>query len=232
MPLRFAANLGFLWPQLPLLERVDAAARAGFHACEFHWPYAVPAGELAARCKQSNPRIVGINTSRGAVSRGEFGLAALPGREAEFRAQFEKVLEYALHCGAGAIHVLAGMTANTTASRTTFVENLHFAASLVSQHSVTLLLEPLNPHDNPGYFYSKVSEALELLKELALPNIKLQFDAYHVARTEGDVVSKLRQCMPHIGNVQIAGGPHRNEPDDGEFDYRELFAELSRVDYE
>jgi hydroxypyruvate isomerase len=231
MPLRFAANLGFLWPQLPLLERIDAAARAGFRACEFHWPYAVPAAQLGAQCKQANMRILGINTSRGDVSRGEFGLAALPGREAEFHQQFEKALEYALACGASAIHVLAGMTKQTDASRSTFIENLRFASSLALKHELTLLLEPLNPHDNPGYFYSRVNEATELLDELALPNLKLQFDAYHVARVGNDVFEQLAACRAHIGNVQIAGVPRRGEPDDSELNYREFFAELLRLDY-
>jgi hydroxypyruvate isomerase len=231
MPLRFAANLGFLWPQLPLLDRIDAAARAGFRACEFHWPYAVPATELAARCRQANIRILGINTPRGDVSKGEFGLAALPGREVEFRGHVEKALEYALSCGGSAIHVLAGMSANTEASRSTFIENLRFASSLALKHELTLLLEPLNPHDNPGYFYSRVSEAMELLDELALPNLKLQFDAYHVARVGDDVFEQLRACHAYLGNVQIAGVPRRGEPDDSELNYREFFAELQRLNY-
>jgi hydroxypyruvate isomerase len=231
MSLRFAANLGFLWPQLSLLERIDAAARAGFRACEFHWPYAVPATELAARCRQANIRILGINTPRGDVSKGEFGLAALPGREVEFRGHFEKALEYALACGGNAIHVLAGMTTKTEASRSAFIENLRFASSLALKHELTLLLEPLNPHDNPGYFYSRVSEAMELLNELALPNLKLQFDAYHVARVGEDVLEQLRACRAHLGNVQIAGVPRRNEPDDSELNYREFFAELQRLNY-
>jgi hydroxypyruvate isomerase len=158
-------------------------------------------------------------------------LAALPGREVEFRAHFEKALEYALACGGSAIHILAGMIANTGASRDAFIENLRFASSLALKHELILLLEPLNPHDNPGYFYSRVSEAAELLEELALPNLQLQFDAYHVARVGDDVLKQLGACRAHLGNVQIAGVPRRGEPDDSELSYREFFAELQRLNY-
>lgn len=229
MPMRFAANLGFLWPQFPLLERIDAAAQAGFRAVEFHWPYEVPADEVAARCRDVNVRILGVNTSRGEASKGEFGLAALPGKQSQFRDSFAHTVAYANACGATAIHVLAGVTQFDTSSRTAMIENLNYAASLAAAYPLTLLLEPLNPHDNPGYFYSTVAQAVSVISELARPNIKLQFDAYHVARVGGDVLALLREHVGRIGHIQIAGVPHRHEPE--EFEYRVFFTALERLNY-
>jgi 2-dehydrotetronate isomerase len=231
MPIRFAANLGFLWPQLPLLERIDAASRAGFSACEFHWPYDVPAQDLGDRCRQHDVSILGINTPRGDVAKREFGLAAVPGREAAFREQFEATLQYALTCGARAIHVLAGVSEPTPAARATLIANLRWAADKASPYFVTLFLEALNPIDNPGYFYASTTEVVSVLKEVEHAAIKLQFDAYHVARVEGDVMRTWRSCHRHIGHVQIAGVPTRSEPDQSEFDYGKLFAELRLTKY-
>jgi hydroxypyruvate isomerase len=231
MSLRFAANLGFLWPQLSLLERIDAAARAGFTACEFHWPYEIPAQMLGERCRLRNMRILGVNTPRGDIAKREFGLAAIPGREAEFREQFASTLQYALTCGAHAIHVLAGVCEPSPAARATLIANLRWAVDQASPHAVTLLLEALNPVDSPGYFYATTAEAVSVLEEVAQPAIKLQFDAYHVARVEGDVMAAWRRCSWHVGHVQIAGVPARDEPDRSDFDYRQLFADLRLTKY-
>jgi hydroxypyruvate isomerase len=230
---RFSANLGLLWPDRPLLQRIEAAARAGFRAIEMHWPYDVPAGEVAAAAERYGLTILGINTAPGDLSRGERGLGALPGRERDFQATVDESIAYCSRCGASAIHVMAGNVAapDREQSRVVFAENLRVAASKAAPHKLALLLEPLNPRDNPGYFYSTVTEAVSLIEELALPNIKLQFDVYHVAVTEGDVLTKLKRYMPVIGNVQIAAVPTRAEPDEGEIAYQAIFAAVDALGY-
>jgi hydroxypyruvate isomerase len=230
---RFSANLGLLWPDRPLLQRIDAAAQAGFHAIEMHWPYDVPAAEVASAARRNGLTILGINTAPGDFARGERGLGAVPGRESDFQATLDQSIAYCVDCGASAIHVMAGSVppADRQRGRSTFRDNLRVAAAKAAQHALTLLLEPLNPRDNPGYFYSTVAEAVSLIEELALPGIKLQFDVYHVAVSEGDVLTKLQRYLPLIGNVQIAAVPSRAEPDEGEIAYPAIFAAVDALGY-
>jgi 2-dehydrotetronate isomerase len=225
--MRFSANLGLLWPDRPLLERIEAAARAGFRAVEMHWPYDVPASDVAATARRTGVTLLGINTAPGNSAAGERGLGAVAGRD--FQSTLDQAVEYCRICGATAIHVMAGNVpaADKARAREVFAANLRMAAA----RQLTILLEPLNPTDNPGYFYSTLAEAIALIDELALPNIKLQFDVYHVARAEGDVLVKLEKYRAYIGNIQIAGVPARHEPDEGEIAYPAVFAAIEKLKY-
>ncbi|HEV7443480.1 MAG TPA: TIM barrel protein [Steroidobacteraceae bacterium] len=232
--MRFSANLGFLWADRPLLARIDAAARAGFRAVEMHWPYNVPAGDVAEAARRNDVKLLGINTAPGRLEAGEMGLGAVPGRTGDFLGTVDQSIEYCRSSGATAIHVMAGnvAAADRIRARAVFADNLRMAAVQAEAQQITLLLEPLNPNDNPGYFYSTLAEAVSLIEELALPNIKLQFDVYHVARSEGDVLAKLEKYRRHIGHVQIAAVPSRAEPDEGEIAYPAIFAALDRLQYD
>ena len=232
--MRFSANLGLLWSDRPLLERIEAAARAGFRAVEMHWPYDVPASEVAAAARRTGVTLLGINTAPGNFAAGERGLGAIPGRERDFQAAMDQAVEYCRVSGASAIHAMAGnvAAADEERARAVFLANLRTAAAKAAAQNLTVLLEPLNPNDNPGYFYSTLAEAISLIEALALPNVKLQFDVYHVARAEGDVLAKLDKYRGYIGNVQIAGVPARGEPDEGEIAYSAIFAALEKLPYE
>jgi len=232
--MRFSANLGLLWSDRPLLDRIEAAARAGFRAVEMHWPYDVPASEVAAAARRTGVTLLGINTAPGNFAAGERGLGAIPGREREFQAVMDQAVEYCRVSGASAIHAMAGnvAAADEERARAVFLANLRTAAAKAAAQNLTVLLEPLNPNDNPGYFYSTLAEAISLIEALALPNVKLQFDVYHVARAEGDVLAKLDKYRGYIGNVQIAGVPARGEPDEGEIAYPAIFAALEKLSYE
>ena len=231
--MRFSANLGLLWPERPLLDRIEAAARAGFRAVEMHWPYDVPASEVAETARRTDVTLLGINTAPGNFAAGERGLGAVPGREQDFQATVDQAVEYCRRSGATAIHVMAGNVPVTEKARArdVFAANLRVAAAKAAAHQLTVLLEPLNPNDNPGYFYSTLAEAIGLIDELALPNVKLQFDVYHVARAEGDVLVKLEKYRAYIGNIQIAGVPARGEPDEGEIAYLRIFAAIDELKY-
>jgi hydroxypyruvate isomerase len=231
--MRFSANLGLLWPERPLLDRIEAAARAGFRAVEMHWPYDVPASDVAATARRTGVTLLGINTAPGNFAAGERGLGAVPGREQDFQATVDQSVEYCRLSGATAIHVMAGNVPVTEKARgrAVFAENLRVAAAKAAAHQLTVLLEPLNPNDNPGYFYSTLAEAIGLIDELALSNVKLQFDVYHVARAEGDVLVKLEKYRAYIGNIQIAGVPARGEPDEGEIAYLRIFAAIDELKY-
>jgi hydroxypyruvate isomerase len=232
--MRFSANLGLLWSDRPLPQRIEAAARAGFRAVEMHWPYDVPASEVAATARRTGVTLLGINTAPGNFAAGERGLGAIPGREPEFQTAMDQAVEYCRVSGASAVHAMAGnvAAADKERARAVFLANLQTAAAKAAAQNLTVLLEPLNPNDNPGYFYSTLSEAISMIEALALPNVKLQFDIYHVARAEGDVLAKLDKYRGYIGNVQIAGVPARGEPDEGEIAYPAIFEALEKWPYE
>ena len=222
---RFSANLGFLWTELPLPDAIRAAKAAGFDAVECHWPYATPAAEIRAALQETGLPMLGLNTRRGDVAAGENGLAALPGREAEARAAIDEALEYARAIDARAVHVMAGVAAGAEAERT-FLANLRHACDRAGPDR-TILIEPLNRFDAPGYFLNTTAQAADLIDRIGAPNLRLMFDCYHVGRTEGDVLGRFQALLPIIGHVQFAAVPDRGPPDHGEIDYATLMAAIA-----
>lgn len=231
--LRFSANLGFLWSGLPLLDRIRAAAGAGFGAVELHWTSGVDPALLRKTCRDHGVELLGFNSEAGDVHRGEFGLAALPGRQSDFASSIARAIAYAGAAGAGAIHVLAGLSAgeHKADSRHTFIENMRLAAEAASALDLTLLLEPMNTKDRPGYFYSTVGEVSAMLTAIDRENVRLLFDVYHVAMAGTDVAAALRRTASSIGHIQIAGVPDRAEPDKGDVDFRAVFKTISEIGY-
>lgn len=226
--LRFSANLGFLWTELDLPDAIHAAKSAGFSAVEFHWPYDVPVQRVVSALEATNLPLLGINTRRGDVAAGDNGLAAIPGRETEARAAILEALAYAHQTNAEAVHVMAGFAKGHDAHNT-FVDNLKWAAQHPDAQNLTLLIEPLNPIDAPGYFLNRTEQALEVIQGVNAPNLKMMFDCYHVGRTEGDVTTKLTNLLPHIGHIQFASVPDRGRPDQGELDYSHIFSVIQKL---
>ncbi len=224
----FSANLGFLWTDRPLPDAIRAAKAAGFDAVECHWPYDVPAADVKAALDETGLPMLGLNTRRGDVEGGENGLCALPEREDDARASIEEAIDYAREIGAGAVHVMAGFAAGGEA-HSTFVENLKFAADLAEGFGITILIEPLNRHDAPGYFLQTTDQARMILGDVERDNVKLMFDCYHVGRTEGDLSTRLADLLPIIGHIQFASVPDRGAPDHGEVDYAHVFAAIDAL---
>jgi hydroxypyruvate isomerase len=229
---RFSANLGFLWPDRPLLARIDAAAAAGFKAIELHWPYDTPAAEVKAAVARHGMALLGINTVVGEPGK-DMGLGAVPGREQEFAAAIDQSIAYCLGSGAIAIHAMAGKVPpeRLAEGREVLIANLKPAAQKAAAHGLTLLLEPLNQRDAPGYFYSTLEPAAEIIAAVGAPNLKLMFDCYHVGVSQGDILKRLERFMPLVGHIQIAAVPSRGEPDEGEIAYRAVFDEIDRLGY-
>jgi hydroxypyruvate isomerase len=230
---RFSANLGFLWSDRPLLERIPAAAKAGFRAIEVHWPYEVSPVEVKVACALHGLTMLGLNTARGDVVKGDVGLGALPGREADFAASVDQSVVYCVAAGFTAIHAMAGVVApeHKNAAKAVFAKNLAAAADKAAVHGLTILLEPLNPRDAPGYFYSTIEEAAEMVAIVGQPNVRIMFDCYHVGVTQGDILKRLERHLPLIGHVQIAAVPSRAEPDEGEIAYGAIFKALDALGY-
>jgi hydroxypyruvate isomerase len=230
---RFSANLGFLWPELPLLDRIAAAGRAGFKAVELHVPYDVPAAETKAACAKAGVKLLGINTASADGPKGHRGLAAVPGREAEFEKLFDQAATYAAAAGGTAVHAMAGLVseADRSAGAETMVRNLTTAAKKAGSLGLTIFLEPLNQRDMPGYFYHEVEPAVEIIDRVGAPNVRLMFDVYHVGCAQGDVLTRLHKFYDRIGHIQIAAVPSRAEPDEGEINYPAIFRAIDALGY-
>ena len=218
----FSANLGFLFTEKPLPEAIHAAKSAGFHAVECHWPYDTPASEVKAALTETGLPMLSLNTRRGDVEKGENGLAALPGRDAEARAAIDEAIAYGARIGAGCVHVMAGCDVSEAAGRT-FIDNLTYACKQAEQSGLTILIEPLNRHDAPGYFLQTTDQAAAIIQMVSAPNLKLMFDCYHVGRTEGDLTTRLGRLLPIIGHIQFASVPDRGPPDRGEINFPAVF---------
>jgi hydroxypyruvate isomerase len=234
---RFAANLSLLYNDVDFLDRFAVAARDGFKAVEYLFPYAYPAQALATRLQANGLQQVLFNAPPGDWAAGERGLASLPGREAEFREGIAKALDYAraLHCPS--IHVMAGLVpqgADAAAVRATYVANVRHAAEQAAPNGIQILLEPINGRDMPGFFLSRQDQAHALIAEIGAANVKVQMDLYHAQIVEGDLAMKIRQYLPtgNVGHLQIAGVPERHEPDVGEVNYTYLFQLLDRLGYD
>jgi hydroxypyruvate isomerase len=219
---RFAANLNFLFTELPLLDRIDAAAKAGFAAVESTNLYDATAEEVAARLEANGLTLALFNMPAGNAAAGERGLAALAGRENDFWAAFETALRYADATGGRRIHLLAGLVQHG-AQRATYVANLRRATRAAAANGIEVLIEPINQRDIPGYLLSRTSEARAVIQEVGEPSLRLQFDLYHRQVEEGDVAMAIKEFAPLAGHYQIASPPDRGEPDDGEMNYRYLF---------
>jgi 2-dehydrotetronate isomerase len=231
---RFAANLTMMYPEHGFPDRIAAAARDGFSAAECLFPYDLPAAELKARLDASGMELVLFNAPPGDWAAGERGLASLPGREDEFRRGIEKALDYARVLGNRRLHVMAGLRAADVApeaQRALYLRNLAWAAQAAASEDITILIEPINPRDMPGYLLNRQDDAQAIRAELGQPNLKVQFDCYHCQIVEGDLTMKLRRDIGGIGHVQIAGVLERHEPDSGELNYPYLFALLDELGY-
>jgi hydroxypyruvate isomerase len=242
---QFAANLSMMYAELPFLDRFAAAAKDGFKAVEFLFPYAWPAAEIAARLEANGLALALFNMPPGgtdadsiakAWDAGVRGTASLPGMESEFRRGVGLALDYQKLLPSPRIHLMAGLIpagGDTAAMRATYVANLRWAAAAAAQQGVDILIEPINTRDIPGFFLNRQDQAHAVVQEVGAPNLKVQMDLYHCQIVEGDVATKIRQYVPtgRVGHIQIAGVPERHEPDTGEVNYPYLFDVLDEVGY-
>jgi 2-dehydrotetronate isomerase len=226
---RFAANLGYLFTERPLIERFGAAAAAGFKAVELQFPYDIAPSAVKAELTRHGLTQLGVNTPL----TPQFGLAALPGRERDFDAAFAQALDYVTAIGGSAIHCMCGCVPvnERPAAETVFIKNLERAAAAAASKNITVLIEPINPRDRPDYFLSHAEHAASIVNKVGAPNLRIQFDFYHVQIVGGDLIKRLEAHFPLIGHVQIAAVPSRREPDEGEVNYPAIFEALDRLGY-
>ncbi|WP_419759750.1 2-oxo-tetronate isomerase [Acidisoma sp.] len=229
---RFAANLTMMFTEWPFLDRFAAASDAGFEAVEYLFPYDHAADAVGAALRGAGLSQALFNLPPGDWAAGERGMAALPDRAAAVAQAVEAALPYAAATGCPTLHLMAGNAdRRDAAAQTAYRSAVAATAERLEREGITLVLEPINGRDMPGYFLNDFKFSAELIRSLGLPNLQLQFDIYHRQILHGDVVMGLREMMPLIGHVQIAGVPDRHEPDSGELDAEFIFAELDRLGY-
>lgn len=231
---KFAANLTMLFNEVPFLDRFEAAARAGFSAVEFMFPYPYTAAELADRLETNRLRLVLHNLPAGNWEAGERGIACLPDRIAEFRDGVGRAIDYAKALRVPQLNCLVGIPGRDVTperARSTIVENLRFAAAALEKEGIKLLVEPCNAYDLPGFALNRSLEALEVIRDVASSNLFLQYDIYHMQRMEGELAATLQKHLPRIAHIQIADNPGRHEPGTGEINYAFLFDWLDRLGY-
>ena len=231
---RFAANLTMLFTEHPFLDRFEHAAKAGFKAVEFLFPYAFNADDIAQRLKTHGLKLVLHNLPAGDWDAGERGIACHPDRTSEFRDGVAKAISYATALGVDQLNCLAGKSpadVGANVLRKTFVKNLQFAAAEFKEAGLRLLIEPINTFDIPGFYLDRTLQAIDILDEVGADNAFVQYDIYHAQRTEGELAGTLQNHLSRIGHIQLADNPGRNEPGTGEINYPFLFAHIDRIGY-
>ena len=239
---RFAANLTMMYTEHSFLDRFAAAARDGFSAVEYLFPYEHPAGTLAALLKEYGLRQVLFNAPPGDWKAGERGIAALPGREQEFRDGFLRALEYASALNCPRVHAMAGLIgdrkrADSRTYAATYLENLSWAAEKAQKAGVDVLIEPIAQRNIPGFFLNRQEEAHSFIAEIGAPNLKILMDLFHCQVEEGDLAMRIRKYLAdamqtRVGHFQVAGVPERHEPDTGEVNYTYLFDVIDELGYD
>ena len=217
--IQFAANIGFLYTELPFLERIRAAARDGFDAVECHWPFELPSSRIADVLQEASLPMLGLNTGPGDLLKGQFGLSALPDRIDEARHAIQKAANYCSELGAKNLHVMAGNMNRSEASEQTFRDNLRYACDIAKDNDITILIEPLNRKDHPEYYLVSTTHAAEIISALNRPNLKMMFDVHHVRHGGEDVIIRFQEVRDLVGHIQIAGSPDRGEPGQSEINF-------------
>ena len=231
---QFAANLTMLFNEYPFMERFEQAAKSGFKAVEFLFPYAYSAHEIRQQLDKNNLRLVLHNFPPGDWDEGERGIACLPDRVEEFQAGVSKAIEYAKALSVNQLNCLAGIAPEGVELgllRKTFIANLKYAAAELKKTNIKLLIEPINTFDIPGFYLSKTEQALDILNEVGSDNLYIQYDIYHAQRMEGELSKTLEKNITKIAHIQLADNPGRHEPGTGEINYAYLFKLIDKIGY-
>ncbi|MDX1514303.1 MAG: 2-oxo-tetronate isomerase [Gammaproteobacteria bacterium] len=232
---RFAANLTWMFNEHGFLDRFQAAADAGFKAVEIQLPYEHAPDALASRREAAGVEQIMFNAPPGDMAGGEYGIACLPGREAEFRASMDQALEYAGALGCRMVHVLAGIVPDGESAERcwkTYLENVDWAAAHCSPAGVGLLLEPINAVERPGYLVSLTTQARDAVDAIGSEHVGIQYDFHNAQLMEGRLTRTLEANIGKIRHMQVAGLPDRTPPDEGEMNFSYLFALVDRLGYE
>lgn len=232
---RFSANISTLFKEVPFLERFAAARDAGFRAVEMQFMGSADPADMLKAAKAADVEVVLTGVPGGHLQSGDRGIGALPDREEEFRAGVRSARSLAELLGCKRVNALAGIVPEdvdrAVASRT-YIQNLRYAADEMAGAGITVTVEPINTRDIPGFFLDTSAQALQIIEAVERENVALQFDIYHLQVMEGDIISNLKRCLPHIAHVQFSDTPGRHEPGTGELNFANIFRALDEMGYD
>jgi len=231
---QFAVNVSTIFTEVPFIERFQKAKEFSFSRVECQFPYSEPAERIREELEKYRLSLVLINLPAGNWEKGERGLAIFPDRIGQFKQSVDEGIRYATNLNVSLIHCMAGILPpelDRQRAKEVYIDNLQYAAEKLAQHGLTLLIEPINPYDMPGYFLTDIREAAEIIEEVGMPNVKLQYDFYHMQRMQGNLIATFQAYFSLIGHVQIADVPGRHEPGTGEIHYERIFQFLQSCGY-
>ncbi|XP_018569183.1 putative hydroxypyruvate isomerase isoform X2 [Anoplophora glabripennis] len=232
---KFCANLAFLFPEKPLLERYKLAKDAGFKAVETGFPLGLSKDQVVIAKNAAGVQQILINIYTGDVTKGELGFAAIPGKENEFKKSIETTIDYAKALGAKKIHIMAGKVEGnvTTAHDSVYENNLRYAVELLEKENILALIEPINKYSIPHYYMNSFEKALSVIEKINSPNLKLMLDVFHLQLIRGNISNTIKELIKFIGHVQIAQAPNRNEPNTpGEINYKYVLEAIQKAGYD
>jgi hydroxypyruvate isomerase len=232
---KFAANLTFMFNELPFLDRFEAAKRAGFVAVEYMSPYEFSKEELKARLDQFGLVQILHNLPVADWAAGGRGLLIFPERRDEFREGVARAAEYATALGCAKVNCLSGVAPagrDVKELHGCAVENLKYAAGELGRNGIKLLIEPINHFDIPGFFLNTVEQAAAIIDETGSENLFIQYDLYHQQRTRGELIATYVKFKDKIAHIQLADNPGRNEPGTGEINFAKVFPALEAAGYD
>lgn len=232
--LRFCANLNFMFPDLPFLDRFEAAARAGFRGVEMNSPYEAPASAIRERLDANGLTQILINSPAGDRATGERGMACIPGKETAFRDSIASAVEYAQALNCRLVHLMAGVqpgSVTTEIATEQYIQSIEWACDFAKGTGIRFTIEAINHHDIPGYFLRTQEQAAQVVARFGRERVGLQFDVYHCQTSQGDVMRRLTAHIPIVAHMQIADVPHRNEPGTGEIGWENVFRHIESLGY-
>lgn len=232
---RLSVNISTIFTEVPFIERFEKAKEAGFAYVECQFPYSYSSEHIKDKLADLHLSMVLLNLYPGNWDKGDRGMAIYKERTEEFKESVYQGIEYARHLNVNKMHCMAGVCLekqDSPAYRETYIENLRFAAQKALEYNITILIEPINHFDMPGYFLNNLEEARKMIKETRMPNLQLQYDFYHIQRLYGESTKSFLQYKDVIGHVQIADTPGRHQPGTGDVDFLEIFQTLSFADYQ
>jgi hydroxypyruvate isomerase len=229
------ANLSMMFNEVGFIDRFAAAARAGFRGVEFLFPYDYPAAQIREQLDRHKLEMVLFNMPPGDFAAGDRGLACDPAKIGEFQAGVGKALEYAVALGCKQLHVMAGLKPRGVNEQTmgeTYIANLQFAGRELGKHGIRMLIEAINTRDIPGFYLNYSRQAFDIMHYADVPNLRFQYDIYHMQIMEGDLAPTIEKNLSKIGHMQLADTPGRHEPGSGEINYPFLFQHIDKIGYQ